>query len=228
MEVREVERIAANDDATAARLRGFGPAGLFAILLVLAGNLLGPFRGIPVLIWASWSGTPWRELGFVRPASWPRTVIVGVVFGVAFKLVMKAIVMPLFGADPINHTYQYATGNAASLPGLVFLMIVGGGFGEETMFRGYMFERLTKLLGTGTVAKVAIVTVTTAMFASLHYADQGATGVEQAVFTGATFGTIFAVTGRIWVVMIAHAAFDLAALAIIYWNLEPAVAHLVF
>jgi hypothetical protein len=28
--------------------------------------------------------------------------------------------------------------------------------------------------------------------------------------------------------MIAHAAFDLTALAIIYWNLEAAVAHLIF
>jgi hypothetical protein len=28
--------------------------------------------------------------------------------------------------------------------------------------------------------------------------------------------------------MCAHAAFDLAAVAIIYWNLEATVAHLVF
>jgi hypothetical protein len=29
-------------------------------------------------------------------------------------------------------------------------------------------------------------------------------------------------------VMIAHVAFDLTALAMIYWNLESAVAHLIF
>jgi hypothetical protein len=28
--------------------------------------------------------------------------------------------------------------------------------------------------------------------------------------------------------MCAHAAFDLTAIAIVYWNLESAVAHLVF
>ncbi len=28
--------------------------------------------------------------------------------------------------------------------------------------------------------------------------------------------------------MIAHAAFDLTALAMIYWNLETTVAHLIF
>jgi hypothetical protein len=39
------------------------------------------------------------------------------------------------------------------------------------------------------------------------------------------FGTIFAVPGRIWMLMCAHPAFDLTALAMIYWNLESAVAR---
>jgi len=52
--------------------------------------------------------------------------------------------------------------------------------------------------------------------------------VEQAAIVGLVFGTIFAVTGRIWMLMCAHAAFDLVALALIYWNLESEVAHLVF
>jgi membrane protease YdiL (CAAX protease family) len=66
------------------------------------------------------------------------------------------------------------------------------------------------------------------LFAFGHYANLGLPGVEQAMVTGLVFGTIFAITGGIWLVMCAHAAFDLAAVAIIYWNLEAAVAHLVF
>jgi hypothetical protein len=41
-------------------------------------------------------------------------------------------------------------------------------------------------------------------------------------------GTIFAITGRLWMLMWAHTAFDLTALAMIYWNLETDVAHLIF
>jgi hypothetical protein len=48
------------------------------------------------------------------------------------------------------------------------------------------------------------------------------------MITGLVFGTIFAVTGRIFTLMIAHAAFDLTAVAIIYWNVESAMAHLIF
>ena len=70
--------------------------------------------------------------------------------------------------------------------------------------------------------------VTAVLFASLHYFDQGLSGAEQATITGLVFGTVFALTGRIWMLMCAHAAFDLTAVAIIYWNLESAVAHLIF
>jgi hypothetical protein len=72
------------------------------------------------------------------------------------------------------------------------------------------------------------VLITSAWFAADHYAVQGWPGVEQAAITGLTFGTIFAITGSIFLPMVAHAAFDLTALAIIYWNLESEVAHLVF
>ena len=66
------------------------------------------------------------------------------------------------------------------------------------------------------------------MFALGHYSNLGLHGVEQVMITGLVFGTIFAITGRIWMVMCAHAAFDLTAVAIIYRNLETTVAHLVF
>ena len=52
--------------------------------------------------------------------------------------------------------------------------------------------------------------------------------MQQATIAGVVYGTIFAVTGRIWALMCAHAAFDLTAVAIIYWDLESSVAHFVF
>jgi membrane protease YdiL (CAAX protease family) len=73
-----------------------------------------------------------------------------------------------------------------------------------------------------------IVLLTSVWFGLLHYPVQGLAGVEQAMIVGLVFGTIFAITGRIWMLMFAHAAFDLAALGIIYWNLEFEVAHLIF
>lgn len=216
-------------DPLAAGLRGFGPLGILAFLVIILGNLVVvPMSALLVLMWAWLSRTPWPEIGYVRPASWTRALAKGVAFGIAFKLLMKMIVMPLLGAHPINQAYHYLVGNRAALPGMLFAMIVGAGFGEETVFRGYMFERLGKLLGPGVGAKTSIVLLTAGWFGLVHYPEQGLAGAEQATIVGVVFGAIFAVTGRIWMLMCAHAAFDLTALAIIYWDLESDVAHAVF
>ena len=216
-------------DRIAAGLRGFGPLGIVAFLLIAAGSLVAaPLGAVLVLVWTRLSRTPWREIGYVRPKSWAGDLALGVVFGAAFKLVMKAIVMPLLGADPINPAYHYLAGNRAALPGILLAVIVGAGWGEETLFRGYLFERLGKLFGTGIWARSFIVVFTAALFGLAHYSGQGLAGAEQATITGLVFGTIFAVTGQLWMIMCAHAAFDVAAVAIIYWDVESAVAHLVF
>jgi len=216
-------------DRFATGLRRFGPLGLLAIVVIFAGNaIVLPLSAVLVLAWVRLSGTPWSEIGYVRPASWTRSLAIGVVFGAALKLLMKTIVMPLLGSDPINQAYHYLAGNRAALPAAFYAMIVGAGFGEETLFRGYMFERLGKLLGTSVRAKAATVLLASGFFGLAHYFTQGLAGTEQAAIVGLVFGTIFAVTGRIFMLMCAHAAFDLTALAIIYWNLESRVAHLIF
>ena len=220
-------------DRFAERLRGFGPLGIVAMLLILVsgntpvGSVVVPFGAVLVLLWARWSRTPWAEIGYVRPRSWVGGLAVGIAFGIGFKILLKAVVMPLLGADPINQAYHYLAGNRAMLPAAIWAMLVAG-FAEETVFRGYMFERLGKLFGYGVGAKVAIVLFTSAWFGASHYAVQGLAGAEQATIFGLVFGTIFAITGRLWMLMCAHAAFDLTALAIIYWDIENYVARLVF
>ena len=213
----------------AADLRGFGPPGILSILVVLAGNvLLAPLGAVLALVWARLSRTPWSELGYVRLASWPRTLVTAVLFGIALKFVMKAVVMPLLGAHPVNQAYQFVVGNTAALPGIVLAVIFAAGFGEETLFRGFLFERLRALLGHGRVSAVLIVLLTTALFGIAHLPEQGWDGVKQATVVGLVIGSIFAATRQIWWVMIAHIAFDLTAVWMIYSNLEWSIAHLVF
>jgi CAAX protease family protein len=230
----EAGAVPSSDHPVAAELRGFGPLGILAILVIVfsgnvfVGNVVVPVGAVLVLVWVRWSRTPWREIGYVRPRSWPLTLATGIAFGIAFKLLMKAIVMPLLGADPINQTFHYLAGNWAALPAAVYAMIVGAGFGEETVFRGYLFERLGKLFGHGGRAKTWIVLLTAIWFGLAHYSLQGLAGVEQGAIVGLVFGTIMAITGRLWMLIVAHAAFDLTALAMIYWNLESTVAHLIF
>jgi membrane protease YdiL (CAAX protease family) len=107
-------------------------------------------------------------------------------------------------------------------------LILAAGFGEEATFRGFLIERIGKLIGTAPWARALTVLVTTALFAWAHYAGQGIAGVQQAVFTGLVFALLYLATGTLWLSMVTHAAFDLTALAIIYFDAERAVAGWVF
>jgi membrane protease YdiL (CAAX protease family) len=180
------------------------------------------------LLWARLSRTPWRDIGYVRPRNWASTVLTAIVVGAALKFLMKAIVMPLLGAPAINQAVRHLTGNRGAIPATIFALVVGAGFGEETVFRGYLFERFGRLLGSSVFAKTLTVVLTSAWFGVAHYGFQGLPGVQQATIVGLLFGTLFAATGRIWFPIVAHAAFNLTAYVMIYWNLESDVAHLVF
>lgn len=222
------------NDALARRLRGFGPIGILSFLLiVLTGNIIFdnmivlPIGAILALVWRWRSGTPWSEIGYKRPRNWWLTVISGLAIGCAFKFAMKIIVMPVLGADPVNQAYHFLAGNRSVLPMALLAMVVVG-FAEETVFRGFLFQRGRKLFGSSPRAEVAIVMITSVWFGLAHYATQGLAGAEQGAIVGLLLGTIFAVTGQIWLPIFAHAAFDLTALLIIYWNVESYFAHLLF
>src|SRR6476660_2646941 len=138
-------------------LRGFGPVGIAAIIvIVLSGSLFGAAL---VLLWAVLSGTRWSDLGFVRPRHGAVDLVIAFVAGVLFKLLMKAVVMPLLGFGPINEAYHYLVGNTAALPGVFFSVIVGAGFGEEIVWRSFLFERLRALLGARLHSTLVIVVV---------------------------------------------------------------------
>jgi membrane protease YdiL (CAAX protease family) len=217
------------DDRFARELRGFGWIGILAIVAVLSGNLLfAPLSAILVLVWAWISHTPWRDLGFVRPAHWVRDALVGIVIGGALKIGMKTLVLPLLTDDPINHRYHFLVGNTAALPGMLAGIFVIAAVGEETFFRGYMFERLRRVFGSGRGATALIVTLTSALFGLAHWFDQGLAAVYQAAIVGAVYALIYVRTGSLWMSMWTHAAFDVVAVAIIYRDLEARVAHLVF
>lgn len=214
------------DNRVAQSLRGFGPIGIaFVILVLLVGPLLGASL---VLVWAWRTRLPWRELGFARPRSWVLTIVGGIIAGVALKLLMKAVVMPLLGAPPVNPAYSYLNGNTAALPGFLANVIITAGIGEEILWRGFLFERFRSRFGTSRRANVLAVVITSTLFGLAHYMSQHWMGVQQAFIVGLIFGSYFVMKRRIVPLMIAHAAFDIFAVLIVYYGMEERVAHALF
>ena len=217
------------DHGLPSRLRGFGVIGMVAMLMVIASVFVSTIvAGVLAVVWALGSRTPVRELGYTKPNSWPAAIALGLAGGALFKLMMKSLIMPLLGADPINHAYQYLFHNPSALAGILLYLPIGAGFAEETFFRGYLFERLGKLLGTGALARITTVAATAAFFAALHYPVQGRDGALQAFIVGVVFGTLLAAGTSLFTLMMAHVSFDLVAVAIIYYGWESRIGHAIF
>jgi len=125
----------------------------------------------------------------------------------------------------VNQAYHFLVGSTTSLPSTLAVMIVGAGFGEETIWRGFLFERLRALIGTSTRAAAVTVVVTSLLFGMAHLIDQGWPAVVQSTLTGFVFGLAYLRLRRIWPVMVAHAAFDVTAVLLIYWNMEEPIAR---
>jgi membrane protease YdiL (CAAX protease family) len=211
-------------------LRGGGWVG-FLVLIVILGitYLFGPRVSAPVvLLWAWWTGLPWRDLGFRRPKSWTLVIVGGIVAGAAAKLLMKAVVMRLLGAPDLNTAYQWLVHNTAALPGMLFTAIVFAGFFEEVIARGFLFERMGRLIGTSRIAIVATILIASTLFGAAHYPEQHWPGAVQAFILALVEGVIFVRTRQLWFLVAMHAAFDIVAMFIIYFGLETNVAHAIF
>ena len=181
-----------------------------------------------IAIVALWRATrrPWRALGLDRPRVVP--IVAGFVFGAFLKLLMKAVVMPLLGASPVNRIYSFLQGNADALPAMILIILFVAGFGEEVTFRGFVFDRLGAWWGRSRWATFATVIVSAVVFGLAHLSAQDLDTVKQATVVGLVFGGIYARTRSLWPLMAAHIAFDLVALALIYFGWETRIAHLLF
>ena len=216
-------------DWLAAQLRRWDGLGGLAFVVIAASLWIAtPVAAALVLLWAWVSHTPLKAIGLVRPGSWINGFLAGVALGLFEKFLLKAAILPLLGAPAINQPYHFLAGNPKRAIVFAILAVFQAGICEEIFFRGYLFERLGRLLGESISALIAMVVITAILFGALHY-GQGSAGVANAAIGGVASGTLYLLNRRrLYTIMVSHAVFDLAALVMIYWNLESVAAHLIF
>ncbi len=219
----------ASRERLAAQLRRWDGLGGLAFLVIAASLSIGtPLAAALILLWAWLSRTPLKAIGLVRPGSWAGGLLAGVALGLFEKFLLKSVILPLLGAPAVNQAYHFLAGNPKRAIVFAVLAVFEAGICEEIVFRGYLFQRLGRLLGENIPALIATVVITSVVFGVLHF-EQGFAGVANAAIGGLISGTIYLLNRRrLYTVMVSHAVFDLAALAMIYWNFENVVGHLIF
>jgi membrane protease YdiL (CAAX protease family) len=149
------------------------------------------------------SAEPWARFGLVKPR-WLLDTASGSGLFVLNYVLAGYVVSALFQADEPRAPIPDYEG--LQIP-LVVVTTLASVFSQELLFRGYLISRIERAMGSPGWA----VFLSAVLFAAMH-AYQGWAGVAGSAVTAVVFGFLFAVGGRLWPLVVAHAAHNLVAL----------------
>jgi len=145
-----------------------------------------------------WRGQPWSSVGLRIPASWPRTIAIAVLLYLCDYAVSRWIVpeiAALVHPVPRPSFLAYIQGNVVGLVTWLAIGWIVGGLCEECLFRGFLLDRVEKLLGGGAIAIGVAIVAQSILFGSLHlYA--GTFAFIHASLFALTHGICYVLGGR--------------------------------
>lgn len=163
-------------------------------------------------------------IGFRRPASWLRVVLVALA-AATLRILLSAVLI-----DPLTHKFwppAAAPAEAAAITGnlkiaLLALLIVWSfaAFGEEVAYRGYLLTRAADLGNRTNTAYIAGVILVSVLFGYGHY-YKGPSGIIDSGVAGLILGSAYLLTGRnLWTSILAHGFIDTFGVIVLYFGLD--------
>jgi len=197
------------------------------LALKAAGALRNPSFALLLLGWLSlWiRRSGWRQVGMARPAHWPRTVLAGILIGIAYNALDIRVLIPLLHrltGEPLElEQFSSLQGNVGVL--LLWLAVTWtlAAFGEEMAWRGYGLNRLADVFGRKGWSWAPSVALVSVAFGFAHGA-QGVTGILDNLLAGLLFSALFLASGRnLWLPILAHGVVDTSSFVLLYLGFHP-------
>ena len=154
----------------------------------------------------------WSSMGFKRPASWQRLLLIALAAAAARILLGQFLIEPvtgLFWPKPTPPALaNEITGNMTMALVALLLVWTFAAFGEEIAYRGYLLTRAADI-GSRSVAAYWIgIVLVSILFGFGHY-YKGASGVIDSGFAGLILGSAYMLAGRnLWASIFAHGFID--------------------
>jgi len=180
--------------------------------------------GKMLLVGVAWGlirlrGEKLANIGLKRPASWMRTFMIGIGFAAIVFIAMYLSEKAGFRRDLSK--FKDVQGNLELAVLGVFYALIGAGFYEEFMFRGFLMQGLAMLFGAGRGAWIVACVVQGALFGAAH-AYQNPLGIAITGTLGVLMGLLVLASGRnLWPVIIGHGLFDASRFVLFYFEGPP-------
>jgi membrane protease YdiL (CAAX protease family) len=170
-------------------------------------------------------GLRWSDLGLVRFQNWRKTILAGILCGVAMELFELFISQPLLmrwtGKAPDLELFRALHGNVPwTLIALAGTWTLAA-FGEEMVYRGYLMNRVADLMRPSRTAWGISLIVVSCVFGAGHI-DQGITGQLENMVDGVFLGAIYLACRRsLSVSIVAHGVADTLDVLLLFLGLYP-------
>ncbi len=185
---------------------------------------------VPYLFLLGWlslrlRGMRWRDVGLGLYEGWGKTLLIGILAGVGIEMMELFCTQPLLvhltGQMPDLSAFDRVAGNVKWLMVSLAFTWTLFAFGEELIFRGYLMNRMTDLVGrTRSGWGIALVLAST-IFGLSHFM-QGITGVSENFIDGLILGVLYLKFGRkLAVPIIAHGVTDTVDFLLIFFHHYP-------
>jgi hypothetical protein len=167
-------------------------------------------------------GRSLTDLGFTRPNRWWTVPFWAIGIMVAF-IVAQAAASFLLAAlidlpEPDLSRYDFIRGNLMSAIAMALVLPVAAAVPEEIVYRGFLVDRFSCLMGGGNGSAVFPVLAQAVVFGSVHF-QWGVGGIVLTSIMGAVWGFAFLLCGRnLWIVILAHSAAHIALVGQLYFS----------
>ena len=154
----------------------------------------------------------WSSMGFKRPASWQRLLLIALAAAAARILLGQFLIEPvtgLFWPKPTPPALaNEITGNLSMALVALLLVWTFAAFGEEIAYRGYLLTRAADIGRRSKAAYWIGIVLVSILFGYGHY-YKGAAGVIDSGVAGLILGTAYMLAGRnLWASIFAHGFID--------------------
>ena len=164
----------------------------------------------------------WGALGFRRPKSWLRVVLIALA-AVVLRLIVsdpiEAVLTPIFGAPSTSAIVTSSPHDLRWMITTLALVWTFAAFGEEISYRGYLTLRGSDALGGSTVAWIVATVIAAVLFGVGHY-YKGPVGMIDSGVAGLILGAAYLLSGRcLWTTILAHGLIDTTGVTLLYLGL---------